>query len=216
MKCSSGKTIRNSWVLMSEIEDLASMYDKRVRELGYEARSVGWKSAEQQTLRFRTLIENVSLAGQSIVDLGCGFGDFYDFLCSSGMTPSNYTGIDISDEMLRVANLKHSNFPGVTFINRPLMEITQEVFDFAVASGSLNYDLKIDMNLYLEDFVKSYHHRVRNGLLLNLLTTKVDYVQEMHVHYSPDFAKELFLKYFEKVRVIEGYGLYEFTIQALK
>ena len=201
---------------MSEIEDLASLYDKRVRELGYEARSVGWKSAEQQNLRFRILTDNISLAGQSVVDLGCGFGDFYEFLCSSGMTPTMYAGIDISDEMLRVAKEIHSEIQGVTFINRPLMDDTQETYDFAVASGSLNYNLKVDMNLYLKDFVEVYKHRVRKGLLLNLLTTKVDYMQEMHVHYSPDFAEELFLRHFEKVRVIEGYGLYEFTIQALK
>ena len=201
---------------MSEIEDLASLYDKRVRELGYEARSVGWKSAEQQHLRFRELTRNVSLTGQSIIDLGCGFGDFYDFLCSSSMAPSNYTGIDISDEMLRVARVKHSEFPEVTFVNRPLMAVTDETYDFAVASGSLNYNLKIDMNMYLEDFVRIYHNRVQKGLLLNLLTTKVDYIQQMHVHYSPDYVKELFLKYFEKVRVIEDYGLYEFTVQALK
>jgi SAM-dependent methyltransferase len=201
---------------MSELEDLATLYDKRVKECGYEARSVGWQSVEQQNLRFQILTENISLAGQSVVDLGCGFGDFYDFLCSTGNTPTKYIGIDISDEMLRVAKEIHSEIPGVTFVNKPLMDETQETYDFAVASGSLNYNLKVDMNLYLKDFVEVYKHRVRKGLLLNLLTTKVDYMQEMHVHYSPDFAEELFLKHFEKVRVIEGYGLYEFTIQALK
>lgn len=201
---------------MSEIEDLASLYDRRVKEFGYEARSVGWKSTEQQNLRFRILTENIELSGQSILDLGCGFGDFYDFLCSSGLKPTKYTGIDISDEMLRVAKKLHSKILGVTFINRPLMTGTEETYDFAVASGSLNYNLKVDMNLYLENFVKVYQHRVRKGLLLNLLTAKVDYVQEMHVHYSPDFARKVFLKYFKNVRVIEGYGLYEFTIQALK
>lgn len=201
---------------MSELEDLAILYDKRVKEFGYEARSVGWKSAEQQNLRFRILTENISLAGQSVVDLGCGFGDFYDYLCTSGMTPSRYTGFDISEEMLKVAKEMHSDIPGVSFINRPLFAGTEEPYDFAVASGSLNYNLKIDMNLYLEDFVNVYQHRVQKGLLLNLLTTEVDYMREMHVHYSPDFAEELFLKHFEKVRVIQGYGLYEFTIQALK
>jgi ubiquinone/menaquinone biosynthesis C-methylase UbiE len=201
---------------MSELEDLAILYDKRVKELGYAARSVGWQSKEQQNLRFQMLTENISLAGQSVVDLGCGFGDFYEFLCSSDMTPSKYVGIDISDEMLKVAKEIHSEIPGVTFINRPLMDSTQETYDFAVASGSLNYNLKVDMDLYLKDFLEVYKLRVRKGLLLNLLTTKVDYMQEMHVHYSPDFVRELFLKHFEKVRVIEGYGLYEFTIQALK
>jgi ubiquinone/menaquinone biosynthesis C-methylase UbiE len=201
---------------MSELEELASLYNKRVRELGYEAQSVGWKSVEQQNLRFRILTQNIEVADQTIIDIGCGFGDLYGFLCSSGLKPSNYTGIDISDEMLKLAEEKHRGIRGVSFFNRQLMAITDDTYDYAIASGSLNYNLSRDMNLYLEEFVRVYEHRVRKGLLINLLTTKVDYMQNMHAHYSPDYALAVFRKYFEKVQVIEGYGLYEFTIQALK
>jgi ubiquinone/menaquinone biosynthesis C-methylase UbiE len=158
----------------------------------------------------------VELANQTIIDIGCGFGDFYGFLCESGSIPLQYTGIDISDEVLKVAEKNHHNISGVAFHNRQLMLPTDQIYDFVVASGSLNYKLARDMEEYLEEFVRIYEPCVRKGLLINLLSTKVDYMQEIHAHYSPDYIEVIFRKYFQNVRVIEGYGLYEFTIQALK
>jgi SAM-dependent methyltransferase len=201
---------------MSDLEKIASIYDERVKKFGYGAQSVGWASKDQQILRFRVLTENVKLLGKTVIDIGCGFGDFYEFLCESDSRPLQYVGIDISDELLKVAHEKHLGELGVTFHKRQLMFATDETYDFAVASGSLNYRLPEDMYDYLEKFVKTYEPRIREGLLLNLLSTKVDYMQEIHAHYSPVRVEAIFLKYFGKVRVIEEYGLYEFTIQALR
>jgi ubiquinone/menaquinone biosynthesis C-methylase UbiE len=201
---------------MDELEQIASLYDERVRKFGYGAQSVGWKSKDQQALRFRVLTQNVELANQTIIDIGCGFGDFYGFLCESGSIPMQYTGIDISDEVLKVAEKNYHNISEVTFQNRPLMSRADQIFDFAVASGSMNYRFARDMNEYIEEFLRIYEPCVRKGLLINLMSTKVDYIQEIHAHYSPDYVEAVFRKYFRNVRVIEGYGLYEFTIQALK
>lgn len=212
----SREIIGNSWTLMSELEEIAYLYDERVKKFGYGAQSVGWASRDQQILRFRVLTENVELLGKTVIDIGSGFGDFYEFLCETDSKPLGYLGIDISDELLAVAREKHLGKPGVTFDKRQLMIPRDETFDFAVASGSLNYSLSKDMYDYLEEFVRIYETRVREGILLNLLSTKVDYMQEIHAHYSPVRVEEIFSRYFEKVRVIEDYGLYEFTVQALK
>ncbi len=201
---------------MSELEEIASLYNERVRKFGYGARSVGWASKDQQILRFRVLTENVEMSGKTVIDIGSGFGDLYEFLCETDSKPLGYLGIDISDELLAVAREKHLGIPSVAFDKRPLMMPEERTFDFAVASGSLNYSLPMDMYEYLEEFVKIYEPRVHEGILLNLLSTNVDYVQEIHAHYSPFRVEAIFSRYFEKVRVIEDYGLYEFTVQALK
>ncbi len=201
---------------MDELEQIISLYDERVKKFGYDAKSVGWKSKDQQELRFRILTQNVELANQSIIDIGCGFGDFYDFLCKSGSVPFQYIGIDISNEVLKIARERYNDVPHVEFLNLQLMSKTDLVFDYAVASGSLNYNFPIDMNQYIEKFISIYQGSVRKGLLINLLTTRVDYTQEIHVHYSPGYIENIFRKYFQEVRLIENYGLYEFTIQGLK
>jgi SAM-dependent methyltransferase len=201
---------------MSDLEKIASLYNERVKKFGYSAESVGWKSTDQQLLRFQILTQNLNLANQTLLDIGCGFGDLYKFLCESNFTPLLYTGIDVSDEVLKVATQNYENIPGVAFFKRELMSKSAEIYDFAVASGSLNYNLGRDMSEYLEEFVEFYGPRVRKGLLINLLSTKVDYRQEIHAHYSPEYVQSVFQRHFENVRLIEGYGLYEFTIQGLR
>ncbi len=201
---------------MNDLEKIVSLYNERVKRFGYSAESVGWKSTDQQLLRFKILTQNLDLGNQTLLDIGCGFGDLYKFLCESHSTPSQYTGIDVSDEVLKVAGQNYRNVPGVAFFKRELMSTSPELYDFAVASGSLNYNLDQDMSEYFEEFVEFYESRVRKGLLINLLSTKVDYRQEIHAHYSPEYAQSVFQRHFENVRLIEGYGLYEFTIQGLR
>lgn len=201
---------------MDEIIQIAKLYDERVKKFGCGAQSVGWKSKDQQWLRFQVLTKNIILANQSIIDLGCGFGDLYEFLCESGSIPKCYTGIDISDEVLKIASEKYNKISDVSFQKRQLILKTEDVYDYAVASGSLNYKFPINMNEYLENFIAVYEICVRKGLLVNLLSTNVDYIQEIHAHYSPEYVGAVFRKYFREVRVIENYGLYEFTVQALK
>ena len=85
-----------------------------------------------------------------------------------------------------------------------------------IASGSLNYRLNENMELYLEEFIKKYSKKVNLGLLFNLLSTKVDYMQDYHMHYDPKIVESIVLKYFEKCHIFQNYGLYEFTIQGIK
>lgn len=200
---------------MIDLTEIVALYDKRVKHLGYDAHSVGWRSTEQQTLRFKVLTRDIDLVDKSIMDIGCGFGDLYDFLCKSDSKPLQYLGIDISGEVIKVAKLNHRDVRGVTFFNKELMTPPEEKFDYAIVSGSLNYKVAEDMYAYLEEFAKVYRTRVYEGLLINLLSTKVDYMQEIHAHYDPVLVQKIFEKYFQNVKLIEGYGLYEFTIQAL-
>ena len=201
---------------MNKLEKIAKLYDDRVRNLGYSAQSVGWKSERQQDLRFEILVSNQNVSNSIVLDIGCGFGDFLKFLYSQNISPLKYIGIDISDEVLKIAEKIHSDAENVIFLKRDLMAGGNELVDFAVASGSLNYRLQTDMNSYLDSFIQLYEPRVKCGLLLNFLSTKVDFMQNQHAHYSPEYVKNLFKKYFRHVTLIEDYGLYEFTIQALK
>lgn len=58
---------------------------------------------------------------QSLVDLGCGSGDLYDFLIKKGYS---YTGIDISDDMLQQARMKH---PSGIFLQGDATNLTLEI-----------------------------------------------------------------------------------------
>lgn len=202
--------------IMNEPSEIATFYNSRVKKYGYSAEAVGWRSTAQQQLRFKMLTDGLDFSGSSVLDLGCGFGDLYDFLKKEGMNPKSYTGIDISSEMCEAASKIYSNTANIFFRNEELLSITHEKYDYVIASGSLNYNLGVNMEEYLQNFIELYSTIATKGLLFNLLSDKVDYTQKQHIHYSVDATRQLITLNFPKYRILQDYGLYEFTIQGLK
>jgi SAM-dependent methyltransferase len=199
-----------------DIQKIADLYDDRVRNLGISPNSVGWKSTQQQKLRFEQLIQGLDLKGSSVLDLGSGFGDLASYLETQNIHLSQYLGIEISKEMLSAARNQFKGHSAVSFEQADFLVMNTDRWDFVLASGSLNYRVADDMYGYLEDVISKYSGICQRGLLINLLTDQVDFMQLQHAHYNPQKVNELMQQYFRKVTLIENYGLYEFTIQGLK
>jgi ubiquinone/menaquinone biosynthesis C-methylase UbiE len=201
---------------MIELSKISDLYNDRVLKFGYSANSVGWSSFEQQEIRFRKLIVGLNLTSSKVIDVGSGFGDFYSYLLRNQIALESYLGIDISNEMIKFSENRYSKLENVSFLEISAMDKKIPSSDFVFASGSLNYNLETDMWEYLTQFVQFYKNRVQKGLIFNLLSTKVDFVEDHHAHYDPEKVKKLVSRYFPKVNIFEGYGLYEFTVQGLK
>ena len=61
--------------------NILKLYNKRFKDkLLPNYRKLGWGSKKSQDLRFKILIDRWNLENKSILDIGCGFGDFYFFL----------------------------------------------------------------------------------------------------------------------------------------
>ena len=85
-----------------------------------------------------------SFEGKSVLDLGCGFGENCLKIAKSGA--ANIAGIDISEKMLRIANLENKS-ENITYLRmsmNDLSEIKQE-FDIILSSLAVHY---------IEDFDK--------------------------------------------------------------
>ena len=198
-----------------DIQKISELYDDRVRGLGIGPKSVGWESTEQQELRFKQLIHGLCLNDASVLDLGSGFGDFFSYLESQNIFPSRYLGIDVSKEMLTAANKRFKGNSKVSFSQSDFLDFQSGRWDFVVASGSLNYRFGENMLDYLESVILKFSGICQKGLMINLLTDRVDFMQLQHAHYNPESVRVMMHRYFSSVTIIENYGLYEFTVQGL-
>ena len=75
-------------------------YEDKVRRFGYDHRGLGFRSRSSQERRFEALLGLGDFHGRTLLDVGCGFGDFLQFLEERGIRPS-YTGLDICEPMIR-------------------------------------------------------------------------------------------------------------------
>lgn len=97
-----------------------------------------WRSREGQAIRFNTFCDFVDFTDTSILDVGCGVGDFAQFLIESGVSFSRFHGIDAMQEMIETA--KNRNLPSCTFetIDVVTNQESMSGYDWLTFSGTLN------------------------------------------------------------------------------
>ena len=116
-------------------KELLTFYDRHLRDFGDAPQAVRWTPGGQLR-RYETFISITGdLSGKSMLDFGCGKGDFYGFLRERGCVPF-YCGIDVNANLIALAKIK---YPEAEFI---ALDIDEEdfrrQFDVIVACGVFN------------------------------------------------------------------------------
>lgn len=106
---------------------------------GYHPNALYWSSRDIQEIRFKELAKIGIEAGDSVLDVGCGFGDFKSWSEAQGRA-LDYTGIDLSPDLLAEATARH---PNGSFFTGDLFDMlcADHSFDWVVLSGALNEEL---------------------------------------------------------------------------
>lgn len=165
-------------------------YSKRLKKLGPVVRALGWDTKENQWKRFESAVSLINLEGKNIVDIGCGFGDFFEFLKERKVKIASYTGIDINEDLLAIAKTRHPN--GIFKYSNILLEPPKrEIADIGFAFGTLNFNLRRKPNNYeyAREFIKKALGLCKEALLVDMLSSYLDksYPKEDFVfYYSPE------------------------------
>ena len=63
-----------------DIEIYLERYNNRLKEFGYDAKTLGWGGGKnKQFERFKALTEIGIQEGDSVLDFGCGFADYFEY-----------------------------------------------------------------------------------------------------------------------------------------
>ncbi|MBN2569184.1 MAG: GNAT family N-acetyltransferase [Deltaproteobacteria bacterium] len=130
-------------------------YSRLILEHGISVQSLDWGSVESQQLRFSILAKIGELNNASVLDVGCGLGDFLDWLKNLKME-MRYTGLDITPHMIQFAKKR---FPNTCFIIGNLLELDDSVIghhDYIFASGIFARIEKIPFRFMQEMVLKMF------------------------------------------------------------
>jgi len=191
-----------------EKQALIQLYEDRFAVMGYDMRTIGWKGREDQQLRFDILGDVGDLSGKSICDVGCGFGDLYDYL-GRRFHGVRYTGIDLVPSLVEKARERHAD---VDFRTCDILAGgLAERFDYFVLSGALNYKVENNMSL-TRDMLAAMFELADKGVAVNFLSSYVNYEHPRNFHHSPEAVFGLARSMTRWVTIRHDYPLWEFTL----
>lgn len=93
--------------------------------------SNGWGSEQSQRQRFEIIKDIGMKAFNTILDVGCGTGDFTKFFYESKFYKHNYVGIDLRSDIIERAKRSRPEF---NFLNKSISGISGS-FDYVIGSG---------------------------------------------------------------------------------
>lgn len=126
----------------------------------------GWGGQESQVTRFEVFCQQMPLTDSDILDVGCGRGDFLDYLKSSHRVPKSYTGVELIPEIARYAQTNHSE---ASIVVGDLAEVCIPQVDYAMASGIFNLCTP-DHDTWMKGTVERMFQNARKGVAFNVLS----------------------------------------------
>jgi len=85
----------------SDRAKISGYYSNLIATYGMDPRACDYGRAQSQQIKFQVLSQRIK-PGQRVLDVGCGFANYADFLESRGLGIT-YTGIDICPDMIQRA-----------------------------------------------------------------------------------------------------------------
>ncbi len=143
--------------------DNQKFYISATKKYGTTAKGVNWASKENQEIRFEIIVKLLptDLKNFSIVDAGCGFGDFYLYLKQRNKLPKEYIGIDSLSQMSLIA----SNQTDCQIITANICKDRLPIKDYYICSGALNILTKFETYQFIYNCYKSS----KIGFVFNIL-----------------------------------------------
>jgi SAM-dependent methyltransferase len=194
--------------------EITRRYRDRLQQHGASSQALATGTPERQATRFGVLAGIGDLDGASVLDLGCGFADFYAYLLDRGIRP-RYTGYDICPEFIEHARQR---FPEARFEVRDVqVDGIPERFDYVISSQTFNNRLAHEDNMkVMQDVLRLSYGASQKGVAIDMMTAHVDFREDRLFYYSPEeifrFSKTLT----KRVLLRHDYPLFEFTVYLYK
>lgn len=184
--------------------DTESFYHHALARYGDNAEGLHWQSEASQQARFSVLRDLLptDLSRLSLVDVGCGLGDLFAFLCERDDRPGRYLGLDVVDAMVVRARAR----TGCTILNRDALSDPLPEADWYVASGTMALLTPDETSLFIQRCLS----HARAGMVFNALKGRD---QSMTFNYlMPEVIESWAAALEVGVSIIDGYLPGDFSV----
>lgn len=198
-------------MIVEQKETIIRRYQERLAEYGPGIKALASGTEHRRKIRFDVLSDVGIENGCSVLDVGCGFADYYTYLKEQGLN-IQYTGVDIVDDLITHAK---SNHPHLDLQVRDIQEnpFPEQSYDFVTASQVFNYKFGEEENLnFVTDMLKIMFRFAKRAVAVDFITSYVDFKEDHLNYYSPEKMFGIGKSITKRVTLRHDYPLFEFCL----
>ncbi len=191
-----------------------SRYEQRLKKYGYSPKALGWGKNGRENIRFKILTQVGICKDSSILDVGCGFGDYSKYL-RSNYWKGRYLGVDITESLLEIAR---KQFVDINVKKLDILESEiEQKYDFVVGSGIFNAKLHHeDNNKYIEKMLSKMYDIANYGVAVDFMSSYVDFQHKDAFHASPENIFTFGRTLTNRLTIRNDYMPFEFALYLYK
>ena len=190
---------------MSNLTINKKFYTKSINRFGISAKGVHWDNKFTQYKRFQILTKPVldDLPQSTIIDAGCGFGEYLRYLLINNIKFQDYIGYDCEPKMVQISQKR---FPNYNFFIKDITKDQLQFADFYICSGAMNLlDIK-----QIKSFISNGYYYCNKAFCFNYLK------KYTFTNISQDQIISICKQITSNIQIIEGYLENDFTIILFK
>ena len=192
--------------LTAEQHLVVNRYTGLVKKHGFSYQSLDWGSRASQQARFQVLCDVGALKGKSILDVGCGLCDFYQYLCDQNVEV-DYHGTDITSEMIIESKKK---YPALNLEVRDIVKSPIErKYDYVFSSGVFAY---MPEKKYAFELIEAMHHQAKLATSFNSLSSWASDKTDGELSLDPSETLQFCKKISSKLVLRHDYMPHDFSL----
>jgi len=188
-------------------------YDKELFEkYRFNIKSVDTSKKKTQEIRHETLVEIGVKKGDSVLDVGCGFGDLAGLFMKKKL-PVKYMGFDVSEKFVSYSEKKYkkNNLKGMQVDFK-----VKDVFKDSI-SGKFDWVIISGFNLLTIKLIKKYFDICKKGVAVNFLSSYANKKNVLFPYRNPAKTFNLIRKKISPfITLRHDYLPHDFTIYIYK
>ena len=185
--------------------DNEKFYLAALKKHGICSCGLHWASDVHQSLRFDKILTLLGddLKESTLVDAGCGFGDFYRYLQQNALPVKEYIGIDSLQAMCQIAKEQTA----CEILHADITQAKLPLADYYICSGALNILTPFETEL----FIRNCYQSSSKGFIFNALYG--DKESNIYNYLNMDTIQSLATRlHVKEMRFEEGYIEHDITI----
>jgi len=179
---------------------MKSFFRELYEKHGDDVKALGWGSLYSQKVRFEAICNIVDFKkNDSIIDVGSGFCDFYDYLKNQKNIELDYLGTERCETIYKASKEKHQDeieskdirfsILNVDYKDPDFLKKINKNFDYVICSGIFCFDNEENNDEEkLCKNVKKLYSFSKKGLVINFLSKETkNPIKKGFKHFDPDY-----------------------------